>query len=142
MIFQFFDIDDTGTISKHNFKYAMQTLGQKVSDTEIDKIFEIHNPKIKNEISYQEFNKIVMADVILPPQKLADMIKVDLRNRRSILGWDQSLISVNVSANGGLEQLRKIEADYDPFISSDSEEIKENSQEFHLSLFRPSPNKS
>lgn len=40
-------------------------------------MFEIHNPeahdpkilnpKEKTEISYQEFKKIVMADVILPP---------------------------------------------------------------------------
>lgn len=67
LIFQFFDIDDTGNISKHNFKFAMQTLGQKISEEEIDEVFRIHNPKIKNEISYQEFKKIVMADVILPP---------------------------------------------------------------------------
>lgn len=55
----------------------MQTLGQKISEEEIDEVFEIHNPessdpKIKNprkktEFSYQEFKKIVMADVILPP---------------------------------------------------------------------------
>lgn len=85
----------------------MQTLGQKISEEEVDEVFEIHNPeahdpKIKNpkektEISYQEFKKIVMADVILPPQKISDMIKVDLRSRRSSMGWSQSLIGVNTS---------------------------------------------
>ena len=59
---------------------------------EIDEVYEIHSPEIKNEISYKEFKKIVMADVILPPQKFSDMIKVDLRNWRSILGWEQSLL--------------------------------------------------
>lgn len=41
----------------------MQTLGQKISEEEIDAVFNTHNPRIKDEISYEEFKKIVISDV-------------------------------------------------------------------------------
>jgi hypothetical protein len=41
----------------------MQTLGQKISIEEIDEVFRIHNPRIKDEISYIEFKNIVLSDV-------------------------------------------------------------------------------
>ena len=52
MVFKEFDSDGDGYISAYDLKFIMHSLGQQLTDDEIDQMIEVAKPKIENKISY------------------------------------------------------------------------------------------
>jgi Ca2+-binding EF-hand superfamily protein len=63
-IFQQFDTDNSGFITKENIRYAMQKLGQELPPEEIDEILEEHDVTGDGRLSFDEFMRIFVSDTI------------------------------------------------------------------------------
>ena len=63
-IFQQFDTDNSGFITKENIRYAMQKLGQELPAEEIDEILEEHDVTGDGKLSFDEFMRIFVSDTI------------------------------------------------------------------------------
>jgi len=63
-IFQQFDTDNSGFITKENIRYAMQKLGQELPPEEIDEILEEHDVTGDGKLSFDEFMRIFVSDTI------------------------------------------------------------------------------
>ena len=57
-IFQQFDTDNSGSITKENIYLAMQKLGQEISQQEIAEMISKHDIKGDGVLSYEEFKCI------------------------------------------------------------------------------------
>ena len=56
-LFRQWDEDESGTVSKKEFRRAMPLLGLDVAKKEIDRLFDSWDPDRSGEISLQELNK-------------------------------------------------------------------------------------
>ena len=62
-IFQQFDTDNSGFITRQNIKIAMEKMGRDISDEEIDNIMKEHDAGGNDQLEYDEFARIFMQDV-------------------------------------------------------------------------------
>jgi len=61
-IFQQFDTDSSGKITKDNIYFAMQKLGQEISHDEIEEMIAKHDIKGDGVLSFEEFKAIFIRD--------------------------------------------------------------------------------
>ena len=61
-IFQQFDTDNSGKITKENIYFAMQKLGQEISRDEIEEMIRKHDIRGDGVLSFEEFRAIFMGD--------------------------------------------------------------------------------
>jgi len=61
-LFQNFDTDNSGSITKANIITAMSKMGHEINQSELDEIMRKHDLKHDNQISYAEF-KAMMLDL-------------------------------------------------------------------------------
>lgn len=59
-IFNQFDIDNSGKITKANLKQAFSKYGREIKDSDIDDILSKHDLAKDNAISYEEFKKMLL----------------------------------------------------------------------------------
>ena len=57
-IFQQFDTDNSGKITHENIHYAMQKLGQQMTEQEIEEIIKQHDVAGDGVLSFEEFSAI------------------------------------------------------------------------------------
>lgn len=57
-IFNQFDTDHSGNITHENIKFAMQKLGNQISDKDIEEMIAKHDTKGDGILSYEEFSQI------------------------------------------------------------------------------------
>ena len=57
---QVFDEDENGYICANELKYVMTTLGEKMTDEEVDEMIKAADADEDGQISYEEFVKILM----------------------------------------------------------------------------------
>lgn len=62
-IFNSFDVDNTGGISRENLKLAFSKYGRLITDQEIDDIMKMHDKKHTDFIDFQEFKVMVFDDL-------------------------------------------------------------------------------
>ena len=61
-LFQNFDTDNSGTITKQNIITAMSKMGNDINQAELDQTMSKHDMKLDGEISFSEF-KAMMYDI-------------------------------------------------------------------------------
>lgn len=59
-IFNQFDIDNSGKITKENLKQAFSKYGREITDSDIDQILSKHDLAGDKAISYPEFKKMLL----------------------------------------------------------------------------------
>ena len=59
-IFNQFDIDNSGKITKANMKQAFTKYGREITDADIDDILQKHDLAGDQAISFEEFKKMIM----------------------------------------------------------------------------------
>lgn len=59
--FRVFDTDRTGFISPAELRHVLATLGEKLTDEELDEITREADPKDEGQINYEEFVRIMLA---------------------------------------------------------------------------------
>jgi calcium-dependent protein kinase len=62
-IFNSFDVDNTGFISRDNLKLAFSKYGRLITNEEIDNIMKEHDKKHTDAIDFQEFKTMVLDDI-------------------------------------------------------------------------------
>lgn len=59
-IFNQFDIDNSGKVTKENLKQAFSKYGRDITEADIDQILEKHDIAGDQAISYEEFKKMLL----------------------------------------------------------------------------------
>ena len=57
-LFNQFDTDDSGVITRENIFYAMQKLGQEITTQELDEIMKQHDKDGNGTLSFEEFTLV------------------------------------------------------------------------------------
>ena len=88
-LFRSWDEDESGTVSKKEFRRAMPLLGLDVPKKEIDRLFDSWDPDRSGEISLQELNKQLRrgGEIKLDKKMLAGgagVIELESRNARAL----------------------------------------------------------
>lgn len=99
--FDLIDVDGSGTITKHEVQFAMQSLGMGVDEQELMLLMQRIDSNHDDVISLAEFSKVAALRLHLLAQGIAEMRECELgdeqqrrRQRTSFIDWRRSVDKV------------------------------------------------